>query len=194
MIALIPARGGSKGVPKKNIKDFRGKPLIRWTVEAALESEAFDDIYVSSDSDEILSYCEDVTCLKRPERLAQDDTPMDSVIYHFCISTGYVHDVALLQPTSPLRNSEHIRQAKKQYTRKTLISGRYIDPAPLKGYVNGEAIYPCDRRQDLPQLFLPNGAMYMFEGVYLGIPRNNVDYFLMEENLDVDTEADFRCC
>lgn len=203
MIAFIPARGGSKGVPWKNIRPFRSKPLIRWTVDAAKESGIFDRIVVSSDSDRILDLCQDVETVKRHPDLAQDTTPMDAVLVDY-FKAQPLDSCMLLQPTSPLRTAEDIRRAKKAFRGDVLISVCSILPQYLKAYieVGGQlrAVYPCstDRRQDLPNLYLPNGAIYLFETIKLlennGIPNTNITPFIMEEGLDVDTEHDFRHC
>jgi N-acylneuraminate cytidylyltransferase len=203
MIAFIPARGGSKGVAWKNIKPFRGKPLIRWTVDAAKESGVFERVIVSSDADAILDLCNDVERIKRDPQLATDTTPMDEVIKDFL--TQQPSDlIMLLQPTSPLRTSAHIRQAASQFDGNTLISVCPIPSSYLKSFVevNGklQPIYhtKTDRRQDLPPLYMPNGAIYLFSSnsfhQYGGIPKNNVSPFFMEESLDVDTELDFAYC
>lgn len=200
MIALIPARGGSKGVPKKNIRDFRGKPLIRWTIDAAKESDIFTNIVVSSDSFEILDYCTDVSRVKRADRLAQDDTPMDSVVADFLHGMNVEH-LMLLQPTSPLRTAHDIVRARQQYWGYSLISVVKTNNKYLKGMLlEGDllnTIYDAKRRQDLPPFYLPNGAIYLFSKQAFiendGIPRLGVQPFVMEESLDVDTESDFRC-
>lgn len=131
-MALVPARAGSKGIPGKNLRAFREKPLVAWAVEVG--QETCDEVYVSSDSNQILDVaarsgkrpagyefgpvCAPKTCW-RPARLAQDDTPMIDVVRHFVerIDAAYqrppIDVVVLLQPTQPLRKPEHIRAALK---------------------------------------------------------------------------------
>ena len=110
IVAIIPARSGSKGIPNKNLKDVGGKPLICWSIEAAIQSKYINKIVVTSDGDDILeisSKYEEVTALKRPERLAQDNTPTTPVVTHALESLAIDQDtfeyLILLQPTSPLR-------------------------------------------------------------------------------------------
>lgn len=195
MIALIPARGNSKGVPRKNIRLFDGKPLVRWTVDAAKESRIFQKIYVSSDSDEILNLCQDVTLARRNPRLACDDTTMDQVVEDF-LKVYPCDEIMLLQPTSPLRTAQHIQEAVSVYYQgNPLVSMCKTDNKYLTGYVNNNPIFPHMNRQQRPDFYVPNGAIYLFtrDDFYKenNIPRHNVDIYPMEESLDVDTEEDF---
>jgi len=115
ILALIPARGGSKGLPGKNIKPLLGKPLIAWTIEQAKASKYVDRVVVSTDDDEIaevaIRYGAEVPFL-RPKELARDDSPTIDAILHaldFFSDKGERFDLlALLEPTSPLRDSEDI--------------------------------------------------------------------------------------
>ncbi len=118
-LGIITARGGSKGIPRKNIKLLGGKPLIAYTIEASKESGIFDRIIVSTDDNEIAEvakkYGAEVPFM-RPAELAQDTTPTLPVLVHALewlkSNEGYEPDaVAILQPTSPLRSSEHLRNA-----------------------------------------------------------------------------------
>ncbi|MBQ9612548.1 MAG: acylneuraminate cytidylyltransferase family protein [Lachnospiraceae bacterium] len=118
ILAIIPARGGSKGIPHKNIVPLCGKPLIQYTIEAAVGCKYLTKITVNSDDDEILKAAEypGVELIHRPEELAQDSTPMKDVIMHeltFLQETqGYEPDfLVLLQPTSPLRTAKHLNEA-----------------------------------------------------------------------------------
>ena len=110
IIAIIPARGGSKGVPGKNIKDLCGKPLIVWTIEAALRSSYIDTVLVTSDDDDILKISEaaGAKIIKRPSNLATDESPSMDAVLHALDTTAKHNVVILLQPTSPLRNEQHI--------------------------------------------------------------------------------------
>ncbi len=117
LLAVIPARGGSKGIPRKNLISLGGKPLIYWTIKAALDSEKIQHVVVSTDSLEIagaaLSMGAEV--LMRPEEISQDHTPTLPAIQHVHASyqdKGFNADAILtLQPTSPLRNERHIQEA-----------------------------------------------------------------------------------
>jgi CMP-N-acetylneuraminic acid synthetase len=106
VLGLIPARGGSKGIPRKNLAPLAGKSLIAWTVEAAHGAEKLTRVVVSTDDDEIAGAAE-ADVLHRPAELAEDDTPMIEVVRH-AIDELAPEIVVVLQPTSPLRRSEHI--------------------------------------------------------------------------------------
>ena len=106
VLGLIPARGGSKGIPGKNLVPVGGKPLLAWTVEAALGATELTRVVVSTDDDEIASAA-GVEVRRRPAELAADDTPMLDVVHHAVTELG-PDVVVLLQPTSPLRRAEHV--------------------------------------------------------------------------------------
>ena len=106
VLGLIPARGGSKGIPGKNLVPVGGKPLLAWTVEAALGATELTRVVVSTDDDEIASVA-GIEVLRRPAELATDDTPMLEVVRH-AVSELASDVVVLLQPTSPLRRAEHV--------------------------------------------------------------------------------------
>jgi len=213
--ALVPARKGSKGLPGKNIKELLGKPLIQWTIEAANKASGIDDIFVTSDDNKILSLCEKLSCksIKRPAKLAADNTEMSSVIFHAIEKikeTSGDEDfiLILLQPTSPLRTYSHIEQALRLFGDNVdcVISVCEIDNHICKAYiVEGEylvalmspsAPYQC--RQLLPRTVLPNGAIYIFTASkfkeYSGIPRDKIKPFIMSKNdsIDIDSIEDFK--
>lgn len=116
--ALIPARGGSKRLKKKNIKLLEGKPLICWTIDVLLESEIFSDITVSTESDEIADVVrqyyssKEVKILKRPEYLATDDAPLTSVVYHYLENRPEIDWIGLFMPTYPFRKVEKLIEIK----------------------------------------------------------------------------------
>ena len=117
-MAIIPARGGSKGIKRKNMLLLEGIPLIQYSITAAKESRLVTRVMVNSDDEEILAYAREqkIEVLERPAELAQDNTPMKDVINHqlnlLKEEEGYVPDIiVLLQPTSPLRTSRHIDEA-----------------------------------------------------------------------------------
>ena len=109
VLGLIPARGGSKGITRKNLALVGGKPLLEWTVAAARESTELTRFVVSTDDDEIAAAA-GADVLRRPAELAQDDTPMIDVVRH-AVEELAPDVVVLLQPTSPLRRAEHIDAA-----------------------------------------------------------------------------------
>lgn len=116
LLGVIPARGGSKGIPKKNIKMIAGKPLIVWTIEHAMASKLLTRFIVSTDSDEIaaVSRGAGAECLMRPEHLAEDLTPTIDVLKHI-VEQNPCDAVVLLQPTSPIRNIGRIDECIRAY-------------------------------------------------------------------------------
>lgn len=110
VIAVIPARGGSKRVPMKNITLYRGKPLVQWSIEAARGSRYLDDFCVSSDDDNILKLASlnDAQAIRRPQWLATDQATNEGVLIHLLYTWKWADWVVLLQPTSPLRTSGDI--------------------------------------------------------------------------------------
>ena len=182
VLGLIPARGGSKGVPRKNLCVIAGKPLLEYTAVAALDAHRLSRIVLSTEDEEIAEvgrhYGVEVPFL-RPKALAQDTTPMLPVVQHalrMLTAAGDRFDaVCLLQPTNPLRRASDIDQAIGLLERTgadSVISfvevgdthparmkyltaeGRVIDP-PFAEEVEGQ------RRQDLPQLYLREGSIYL---------------------------------
>ena len=113
MVALIPARGASKGIPRKNLAVLGGRPLLAWTVHAARESRLVARTLVSTDDDEIAEAARSLGAevLERPEELAGDDTPMRDVIAHALEEQAGIDVLVLLQPTSPLRGAQHVDEA-----------------------------------------------------------------------------------
>lgn len=179
ILAIIPARGGSKGIPHKNIMKINNKPLIAYSIEAANGSKCIDYILVSTDDNEIknvsLNYGAKVPFL-RPEEISNDTAKSIDVVLHaveFLKSKGEeFHYVVLLQPTSPLRSSQDIDSAIELLMKKeeeSLVSVceasenpvlmRIIENDKLKSFVEfkGDNL----RRQDLPKFYIFNGAIYI---------------------------------
>lgn len=191
IVAIITARGGSKGLPRKNVLDLAGKPLIAHTIQAALESKIFDKVVVTTDDTEIkevsLQYGAEV--IERPEYLATDSASSLDVIVHALEAlkengkNQYTHFV-LLQPTSPLRTATHIKEAWNKYLKEdanSLVSVMEVEHPPQKMLLekNGE-ITPLTKwedltkpRQSLPKAYLPNGAIYI----------NKIEDFLKSKNI-----------
>ena len=119
-IALIPARGGSKGIKRKNIKLFNNMPLIYWTIKTALESNYIDRVVVSTEDDEIAdisrSLCAEVPFM-RPPSLATDDSTGIETVLHALDNLSEVKNILLMQPTSPLRKPIHIEEIFKLRTK-----------------------------------------------------------------------------
>ncbi len=112
--ALVPARGGSKRLKKKNIKILKSKPLICWTIDVLLESNIFSDITVSTESDEIIDVVrqyyssKEINILKRPGELATDDAPLTSVVFHYLENRPEIDWIGLFMPTYPFRKVEKL--------------------------------------------------------------------------------------
>ncbi len=180
ILAIIPARGGSKGIPKKNLVPLLGKPLIAWTIQAARESKYIDRIVVSSDSQEILAVAKKIGAeiIARPKPLAADHVVAALVVEH---ALSYLKNrenyqpeiIAYLQPTSPLRSTFDLNQAISLFLKKkarALISVFAVDNKYLKafalnqdGYLQGvsKPEIQFGNRQSAPPLFMPNGAIYL---------------------------------
>lgn len=189
MLAIIPARGGSKGVPRKNLVDIKGKPLIAYTIEAALEAKkrgAISEVIVSTDDEEIANvsrrYGASVPFL-RPQELANDTARSVDLMIHahdFFHKNGCNYDeIILLQPTSPLRNVEDIEGAVIAFrdTRATsLISCYKEDSIHEFGLYHKSGNWGIalntnhnlgTRRQEMPDLYVRNGAIYIVKSEYM---------------------------
>lgn len=182
ILGIIPARGGSKGIPGKNIRMLGGKPLIHYAVRAARESKLVDRIILTTDSSEIAEVGRSLDVevpFLRPAHLAQDDTPMFPVIdhaVHFVEEQGWQPDIILLlQPTAPLRQPEHIQAAVKLLTESKCDSVVSVVEVPqhyapdfvlkleegkLKPFLEGGE--KVTRRQDTRSAFSRDGTIYAF--------------------------------
>jgi len=179
ILVVIPARGGSKGIPRKNIKPFAGKPLIYYAIDTARAIVPDEDICVSTDDDEIIQVVEDYGLkvpFKRPDELATDTAGTYEVLLHaidFYEKQGKHYDVVLLlQNTSPFRTAEHVKEALALYTPDVdmVVSVKECAANPYycvfeenqEGYLHvckGDGtIY---RRQDAPKVYEYNGAVYV---------------------------------
>lgn len=213
-LAVIPARGGSKRLPRKNILNLAGKPLIAWSIEAAKQSKYIDAVVVSSDDDEILDIAHSlgVIALKRPAVLASDTTTTFEVIEHLIkiFEKQYTH-IILLQPTSPLRESEDIDKAIELLDKKDadaiisvcemehspLWSNRLPEDKSMATFLNKEVLNK--RSQDLETYYRLNGAIYIADVTKL---LEKKSFFLEEKiyayvmdqkkSIDIDTKLDFE--
>ena len=174
VLAIIAARGGSKGVPGKNIKDICGLPLLAWTILAANKSKYINRLILSSDDEKIISVAEHYGCevpFVRPAYLAEDDSTSSDVVIHAISALNEEYDfVVLLQPTSPLRTAEDIDNTiDLVLNSKSLcaVSVSPVDKPPQWMYEVSETgvLVPVvknakipTRRQDAPKLVMPNGA------------------------------------
>lgn len=218
VLAIIPARGGSKRLPRKNILNFAGKPLIAWTIDAALSSKNVDKVIVSTDDEEIAQVAQNCGAevpFLRPSTLSEDESSSADVIAHaieFLAKRGDSFDViALLQPTSPLRNSRHIDKAIDLYLSKNANSvisvcktehsplwcGRIDETLSMDSFLRDEV--KNKRSQDLPEFYRLNGAIYLIDRTLFCreltlFPNEKTFAFLMEDkfSIDIDTELDYR--
>lgn len=215
VLAIIPARGGSKGVLRKNVRDVASKPLIAWTIETAQKSSYIDRLVLSSEDEEIIEVAKSWRCevpFQRPIELAQDDTPgILPVIYVLeqLAQHGSRYDyVALLQPTSPLRNVDDINGCLKQCIDEcsnACVSVCEAEQNPywmylvdrnrrMRSLLNSAEAIP--RRQDLPMVYALNGAIYVARCEWLlqnkTFLTDETTAYLMpkERSLDIDTELD----
>jgi len=212
-LAIIPARGGSKRLPRKNILDLAGKPLIAWTIEAALKSKYIDKVVVSSDDDEILAISKDyhANTLERPEYLASDTATTFDAVKHAIEQNEQYDYIILLQATSPLRNSKHINEAIELLMEKeadAVISVCEMDHSPLwsntlptdgnmVGFLRDEVVN--QRSQCLETYYRLNGAVYICETEKLleegsfFLKENIFSYEMCRKNsIDIDERIDFK--
>jgi len=214
-LVLIPARGGSKGIPRKNIKLLGGKPLIQYTIEAAKEIFNNENICVSTDDFEIKKIVEnlglDVPFI-RPYELSKDESGTHEVIMHavnYYENKGLIFNtIILLQPTSPFRNSSHIKEAIELYDDKCqmVVSVKKTNSNPyyvlMEEDINGWLVKSkkgnYTRRQDCPDVYEINGAIYIINIKEL---RKNdlsklhkVKKYIMDEycSHDIDTAFDWE--
>jgi len=214
ILAIIPARGGSKGVPGKNIKLLGGKPLLLHAYECANNSTYEIDIVVSTDSEEIKDICieNNVRVINRPDALADDVSPVTTAIHHVleCLSVDY-DLIVLLQPTSPFRKSEQLDEIIRFFETDTSLEGvisvvSVEDNHPARMYSldsdftmksfshsNDE----ITRRQDLIPVYLRNGCFYVvrtksFLAQNSVMPSKKKAYIMDSKyHINIDSQRDF---
>ena len=218
VLAIIPARGGSKGIPGKNMADLCGKPLIAWTIEAALASGVFDRAVVTTDDHVIAKFADSAGAevpFMRPAELAADDTPAVDVVEHTLCwlreNQNYEPDyLMLLQPTSPLRNAEDIRGAWQHAMEKDADAVVSVCEAQNHPYltksIDADRML-CDflpaepkyaTRQAMPRVFALNGAIYLIRtDVFLANrcfhPEKTYAWVMPpERSIDVDSPWDLH--
>jgi len=218
VLAIIPARGGSKRLPGKNIMDLNGKPLIAWTIEAAKKSQYIDKLIVSTDDEKISTiskkYGAEVPFI-RPKELSSDTANSIDVIFHainfYKEKSIEFEYILLLQPTSPLRITKDIDNAFKMISNdtKALVSVCETEHSPLWSNTLPDDLSMKDfirpkiknkRSQDLPKYYRLNGAIYISKIEYLkennGFLGKNTKAFIMpqERSVDIDSEVDYEIC
>jgi N-acylneuraminate cytidylyltransferase len=211
VLALIPARGGSKGLPRKNILEVAGKPLIAWSIDAAKQSRYVDHIVLSSEDREIIEVAKKWGCdvpFVRPEHLATDESPTMDVVLHAMQHLPDYDLLVLLQATSPLRIAADIDACIEICARdkiKTCVSVTEAEKSPYWMYfvsetgvmqaVMGDEKTP-QRRQDAPPVFILNGAVYVAHYDWLlqhkvFVNSKTIAYPMPKiRSLDIDTKAD----
>ncbi len=212
--AIIPARGSSKGVPRKNVRPLAGLPLVAHSIVSANDSGLFDEIHVSTDDDEVAHVAETfgAVVIERPANLAADTSAMFGVVEHALSwyegRGGTPTRIFLLQPTSPLRSAGDIREAARLLSEDCdAVMGVFETPQTpywsLRGGTAGylEPVFSLEhylsRRQDLEALFF-DGPLYAIEtGSFRRYerfltPRTRFFVIPPSRAIDIDTEFDFR--
>ncbi|MGF1762551.1 cytidylyltransferase domain-containing protein [Aliivibrio kagoshimensis] len=213
VMAIIPGRGGSKRLPRKNVLTLNGKPLIGWSIEAAQKSKYIDTLFVSTDDQEVAevsrSYDVEVPEL-RPGELSSDIATTESVLFYTLNKFGCDIDiVVVLQPTSPLRTAEHIDEALELLIKKDAFSVVSVTPcehSPLWSNTLPEdesmgEFLPTEtmkRSQDLDKYYRLNGAIYCFNKYRLKeigkicYTSESFAYVMGNDvSVDIDTQLDF---
>lgn len=216
ILAIIPARGGSKAVPRKNLREIAGKPLIAWAIEEGRKSQYIDRLILSSEDAEIIHIAQSWGCevpFVRPAELARDETPGIEPVLHALSALPERYDyVVLLQPTSPLRLAEDIDGCVETCLRHqapTCVTVTEVDHSPFWMYRLDPSRHLAplidqknipDRRQDSPKVYILNGAVYVAHTAWLQQHRTfltaeTVAHIMpRERSLDVDTELDLKIC
>lgn len=212
VLALITARGGSKALPRKNVLSAGGRPLIAWTIAAAKESSIIDRIVLSSEDDEIIQTAKEWGCevpFRRPGNLASDTANSIDVILHALDQLPEFEYIILLQPTSPLRTAEDIDAAFSlmringaqccvsvcDVEQSPCWMYRITDEGKLQGFLTREE--GVTRRQDLPPVYILNGAIYIARTDWLRRTKSFVNsetiaYKMPKgRSLDIDNADDF---
>ena len=189
ILAIIPARKGSKRLPGKNTKELLGKKMIEYSIDEALKSKYISKIVISTDDEKVMDITnskmkkssENISLIKRPKELCEDDTPTMPVLQHVLKSIPNEYDtVILLQPTSPLRTVDHIDKCIDIFLKeecKSLVTVKEVEPF---------------------NIFVPNGAVFIANRSMITkeskLRDRNVRLVIMsqEDSIDVDTEIDFK--
>ncbi len=212
ILALIPARGGSKGLPGKNTLPVAGRPLLAWSVDAARAARSVDRVVLSSDDDAIMAAARACGCevpFVRPAALGSDTATTIDVVMHALDALPGYDLIVLLQPTSPLRTAADIDAACERLASSgapACVSVSPVDQSPYWMYRLGDnqGLVPVvetppgvTRRQDLPAVYTLNGAVYVADIAWLRqtrtfVTRETVAHLMpAERSIDIDTIADF---
>lgn len=214
IIAIIPARGGSKGIPKKNIIDFCGKPLIAWSIEAALGSKFINDVYVTTDNNEIAMVAQKYGAgiIRRPAELATDTSSSEEAIVHAVSELekkGAIDAIVFLQATSPLRERDDLDNAIEELYSKqadSLFSATILEDFCIWGKEDDSLksitfdYKNRGRRQERKPCYLENGSIYIFKPDILKQYNNrlggNITFYAMPlwKSYEIDNIEDLETC
>jgi CMP-N-acetylneuraminic acid synthetase len=196
IVGIIPARGGSKGIPRKNIKEISGKPLIAWTIESALQSNGMDEVYVSTEDEEIAVVSKNLGAkvLERPISLSDDNATTVSVLkYHLLNDLSNIETLVLLQCTSPFRNPDLIDLCIKKYMSENADSLATGYQCKIEKW--GSSDRP---RQEMEGFFYDDGNVYILNREVIlnnmpGLRGGKSIEFLTHRNHnhEIDDEFDF---
>jgi N-acylneuraminate cytidylyltransferase len=210
VLAVIPARGGSKGLPGKNLRPLHGQPLLYWTLEAARKSKLLDLVVLSSEDPDIIAAARAIGLevpFTRPAELSRDETPgIEPLLHAVRALPGYDYLVTL-QPTSPLRTAADIDACVahcviRGATSSVSVSPARENPAWTYSLEAGDRLVPVSsetaaRRQDLPARYVLNGAVYVTSIAYLLAERKLISPDCVghpmprERSVDIDDAFDF---
>lgn len=211
VLAVITARGGSKGLPGKNVADLGGRPVVAWSVAAGKDSRHVDRLILSSDDPKIIATARKAGCevpFRRPARLATDNASIQDVLFHALDALGESYDyVVLLQATSPLRTARDIDAcvALCHETGYPVISvSPAVKPPQWMFAIDGRGCLRqilktprvAGRRQELPAAYVPNGAVYVARAKWLRRhrsfygPKTRPYIMPAERSVDIDTKLD----
>lgn len=209
-ISIIPARGGSKEIPHKNIKEINGKPLIQWTIESAKQSQNLKNIYVSTDSNEISDMCENlgVRVIKRPPEISTDDSQSEDALIHVLENIDYKpYAVVFLQCTSPIRKDNDIDDAIEYFLDSEfdsmfscILDDRFmwcVNENNKPKSINYDYSNRKMRQHFSGKLLKENGSLYITKTQLLIDKRcrlvDNIGYYVMnkESDIEIDDELDF---
>ena len=215
ILYLIPARGGSKGLPGKNIKILGSKPLINYSIDFARKFTSDSNICVSSDDEDIIKCVNDNNLkieFKRPDSLSTDTATTNDVIIdaiNYYESIGRYYDlIVLLQPTSPFRNIKDFKNMLNNWTKDLdlLVSVKESHDSPYfnifeensDGFLEKSKDIGITRRQDAPKVYAFNGSIYIYK---VSSIKNNqikkIKKYIMQDlitSIDIDTSFDFMLC
>lgn len=210
-LAIIPARGGSKRLPRKNVLDLCGKPLIAWSIEAGLKSKYIDKLIVTSDDEEILDISKKfgANIIKRPDELSSDTATTFDAIKHTIDNLEKYDFIVLLQPTSPLRSEKYLDEAIELLEEKnadavisvcesehsSLWCNTLSQNLDMSNFLLDEVLNK--RSQDLEKYYKLNGAIYICKTDKLlenksFFLKNNIFAYIMDKkvSIDIDEEID----